>query len=275
MSAAAPILVERTNGTGALSLRKWYLDLVEEDGSAMVLYHADVRLGSARIGYGARLTSRPGAPTRTRSVWRRIHEPRQSGNRVEWDARQLGVVGRWEGVDPSVERALLDGPDGAVRWSCVMPRARVVVEIQGRERRGWGYVEVLELTVPPWRLPIDELRWGRFAGANASVVWIEWRGARPLTLVAVNGRERPGGVVGDGQVAWAGGALWLKPGRTLRHGRLGSTVLGGSIARAIAPRAVRGMEEHKQVSRAIFEDGGVRGEGWVIHETVRFAGDRS
>ena len=62
------------------------------------------------------------------------------------------------------------------------PAAEVSVSLRGfAPLRGTGYAERILITIPPWRLPIRELRWGRWIGeaASRSVVWIDWRGESP------------------------------------------------------------------------------------------------
>ena len=68
-----------------------------------------------------------------------------------------------EASAPPIHRRLFESADGIVDWTCEMPRARTRIG----EVCGDGYAEVLHMTVPPWKLPIDELRWGRFHGQGA------------------------------------------------------------------------------------------------------------
>jgi hypothetical protein len=153
-----------------------------------------------------------------------------------------------------------------------MPRARATLALGERRLTGWGYVEHLDLTLRPWRLPIDELRWGRFASAAGGIVWIHWLGAHPLSLVLVNGREVTDTQISESAIRWRGGSLHLLPGRTLRRGPLGSTVLRSApLLNAMAPRAARALDEHKIVSRAELSlSGAPVSSGWSIHESVRF-----
>ena len=56
--------------------------------------------------------------------------------------------------------------------------------------RGLGYAEHLSMTIPPWRLPIDTLRWGRFLSPERSVVWIDWqKEGDGRTWIFVDGTE--------------------------------------------------------------------------------------
>ena len=122
--------------------------------------------------------------------------------------------------------------------------------------------------VAPWKLPISELRWGHWAcpSSRRSVVWIEWRGRTPLTLVLVNGLPAADVRVDDDRVRIGSSELLLSDTRML-HARTLADVLGG--LRAVAgrlPASWRRLEDRKWISR-----GAVGAEtGWAIHETVRF-----
>lgn len=261
-----------TAAAGSFHLAKWYLDLVTDEGTAAVLYHAELRWGLIRAGYSALLFAEAGQPARTVSTWRHCPPPTLGNGDARWSSTRLGIHGEWHAADPPCDRTLLQTRAGAVRWSCLMPRARATLALGERRLTGWGYVEHLDLTLQPWRLPIDELRWGRFASAAGSVVWINWHGALPLSLVLVNGREVAHAQFSDSAIRWRGGMLRLHSGRTLRRGALGSTVLPGApLLNALAPRAARALDEHKIVARAELTLGDApAASGWSIHECVRF-----
>jgi hypothetical protein len=142
----------------------------------------------------------------------------------------------------------------------------------GTAVEGLGYVERLDMTLPPWRLPIRELRWGRFLADGVGVVWIEWRGSRPLALVVVDGSVVDGAEVGDDAVAWRAGRLELEPGAVLREGTLATTALARvAPVRWLAPRAVRELHESKRLRRGRMVGGdGPVATGWAIDELVRF-----
>jgi hypothetical protein len=129
------------------------------------------------------------------------------------------------------------------------------------------------MTVAPWRLPIRELRWGRFLTASDALVWIRWRGARPLLLLDHNGRRLSAGEVGDGGVRAAGCSLGFGATRVLRDGPLGATVLRGVPGlRRRLPAAILGARETKWCSRGeLAAPGSPPRAGWAIHEVVRFA----
>lgn len=158
----------------------------------------------------------------------------------------LGVSGVWEALDPRFSVTLIPG----VQWDCMQPRSRV--SLAGLQ--GLGYAEVLTLTIAPWSLPIDELRWGRFASEGHGKVWIEWRGPHPLAQVLVDGKAGEAPLVLDDDAV-------------LRSGRIEETAL--SIIPNLAsmlPGRILGLTETKWRSRGTM----LGRQGFAIHEVVRW-----
>jgi hypothetical protein len=254
-------------------LNKWYMDCVGADGHAVILYAATLRWGPLRLNFGATIVAINGVISE-RATMRVFRPPRLNGGLLEWRYDRLGVEGSWRSIDPAVRSVLLRDPHGDVGWFCEIPRGEARIKLgDGREVRGLGYAERLELTLRPWRLPIEQLRWGRVLTPENSVVWIQWLGPEPRLLIAHNGRQVAGRDVTDDGVMWEGGSVELCESEVLRRGKLGETVLARAPVRWITPRAVRGMSECKWLSRGrVRLDAGGGGEGWAIHEVVGFGG---
>ena len=160
-------------------LSKWYLDCVTDDGTTAILYWARLRWGILRIHYGAVLTHAPSHAPGDRHTLHPGDPPiTDPDGSVRWSCPRLRVSGTWRRAATPAEQTLLDDDTGRIEWSGVCPRADAVLDIDGRAIRGLGYVERLTSTVPPGRLPFDELRWGRFLTPSEAVTWISWRGAK-------------------------------------------------------------------------------------------------
>jgi len=255
-------------------LSKWYMDCVAPDGTAVVAYCARLVWGVVRLRYASALVCRNGVVCETATLWPgRVPGPEFGG--IAWRCRPLKIEGLWQALDQPVRQTLLASREGNVDWHCLLPKARGrILLADGVVIEGLGYVERLDLTLRPWELPIRELRWGRFLSDGAGVVWIEWRGARPLAVLAFNGLLINGGKVSDGCVAWGQGRLELEPGTVLRDGVLGATALAAvPLVRFLAPRSVRMIHETKRLRRGrlLHSDGRVE-TGWAIDELVRFGG---
>ena len=255
-------------------LRKWYVDCVAADGTAVVAYWAQLSWGVVRLRYAATLVQRGGAVSEAATL-RPGREPWPELGGFAWRCGPLEIEGHWLALDQPVHRTLLASGAGSVEWSCLLPRARSrLVFANGIAVEGLGYVERVDLTLPPWKLPVRELRWGRFLSDDAGVVWIEWRGARPLALLTINGSEMAGAEIGDAGVTWPAGRLELEPGSVLREGTLGTTALARiPLLPCLAPRAIREIHESKRLRRGRLVEGGGRVEtGWAIDEVVYFGG---
>jgi hypothetical protein len=260
--------------TGTFSFTKWYLDCVDADGRSVILYWAALAWRGLALTWHSVLLHEPGRQPLQRTSLVRVAAPCRCADAIAWRCPALGCeISAVSRQGPFAVR-LLDGARGAVDWTCEAPAAAVSVEVTGHAPiRGPGYAERLVLTLAPWRLPIDELRWGRWIAADASrsVVWIDWRGARPATWIFVDGvRQPPAGVTEEGFVA-GDTALRLDarqalPTRSLRD-------LIGSIAplKATLPASLLALRETKWRSAGtLLAAGGAPLSGWAIHELVSF-----
>ncbi|MBX3355820.1 MAG: hypothetical protein KF724_08985 [Phycisphaeraceae bacterium] len=253
-----------------MHLTKWYMDATSIDGRCALLYWASLNWMGCHFRWSSVLTVGPeGAPREWRSR-RRSSAPQEQGTTLAWTHPHLQVRGEWDRAAPAVECDLLPSAPGAVRWHCVHPRSRAVVEVGDERIEGWGYAERLELSIPPWKLPIDELQWGRFCGDGAGAVWIRWSGQSPLSLLVLDGEVTRGADIGLDRVESARCVLDLDAPTTLRSGTLGTTVLRSTpLLRCVLPASLRSVEETKWLSAGRLMQGGGRATpGWAVHERV-------
>lgn len=255
----------------SFSLSKWYLDVVQDDGALAIGYAARLSLGPLAIDYASLLACDVAGAVTTRTTLRRIDPPTIVGREVAWSAPPLGFSATLHGLDPSIEETLLANDDGKLTWTCHAPCAEVSATIDGRTLHGLGYAEHVALTIPPWRLPIRELRWGRALAQGDSLVWIDWRGEDFSTHLAVRSGTRLEGFVVDehGLRTDEGVIVTLGDSTTLREGAIGRTALGmlGREVLDLVPRSALLLDEHKWRSRAQFASGA---RGFAIHEVVRW-----
>lgn len=266
-----------------LLLDKWYVDVADERGRVAIVHAAVLRFGPVHLRYGAVLTSSPGATHGTK--WIVSHDatvragemPMSTISTTDWTCGPLGLTVRCEdksnGNSTQASR-LLESGAGFVDWQPIHTRAEVAITTPAITIRGLGYAERLIMTVKPWELPIDVLRWGRWIGAASSLAWVRWDGAHPLTLVVKDGYATSPEVIDDDRVCAGGSALTLTSTRTLRDASIGDTLL--SIipgVRSWAPARMLASCETRFLSRGVrIEADGTRDEGWAIHEVVRFVG---
>jgi hypothetical protein len=157
----------------------------------------------------------------------------------------------------------------------VAPRSAAQVRIGADEHfRGWGYVEHLRLSLPPWRLPICRLQWGRFINATDALVWIDWRGPYNRQAVYHNGAAVVAQVIGDREIRLADSetVLTLDTSAVLREGALGATALAvlPNLDR-LFPAAMLNVRERKWLSRAVLRRPGQPDSvGMAIHEVIEW-----
>lgn len=245
-------------------LEKWYADVVTAQGQGAIVYAARLRWGPLRIAYGATLVFSEGHARRVKTTVRRVALPWLDRDVATWQNAALGVEARWCRDAEPIESYLADGPDGAIRWQCHMPRAVARVQIGDAAFNGLGYVEQLELTIPPAKLPFrgGALCWGRYLSHRHAVVWIEWTGADPRQWVWLDGVEQ--------YSLDSGWRLVLHESRVIRDQPLLATIRVPfpKLARRLA-RTLNAAREHKRLSHAtLLNDASPVDEGWAIHEEV-------
>lgn len=260
------------------SLDKWYLDTVSDEGEVFIGYRASLRWRGVTVPYAATLTGGAGEP-RTRSTVRSEEEPILRNGSLAWTSSALGVKGSWRnGAAPRISRTLYESPEGAVVWKSILPSAEAELVCGLMALRGRGYAEHLSMTLPPWKLPITTLLWGRLLTPAHSVVWIDWRregaeGGR--AWIFVDGTEVRG-ETSEENVFFEGGRVDLPAsGRlVLRDGRLSHLLRNLPFPRSLRTSPLRralAMHETKWRTRGCLElDGEAPEAGWAIHEIVRF-----
>ena len=256
-------------------LSKWYADCTTDQGDALILYSAELRWRGPAIHYTNLLTYSSGRPVRSRFSLRKQPPPQARDGSIGWRSRAWNVEARWLEVAGAVRETLFDSAAGSVEWNCLAPRSAAQVRIgEGEHFRGWGYVEHLRLSLPPWRLPIHRLRWGRFINATDALVWIDWRGDYNRQVVYHNGVAMVAQNISDHEIRLAGGetVLTLDTSAVLREGTLGATALAvlPNLDR-LFPAAMLRAKEQKWLSRAVLRQPGHPDSiGMAIHEVVEW-----
>lgn len=249
-----------------MQVTKWYVDCVGESGDVAIAYWLRLRWRLAALTFVSSLLFHDGKLV-TRSRLTRELAPHVDGDGLSWRTDGLDVQMRRRA--PAVSSSLL--PD-VVEWRCELPMADGHIRVGDTTVRGRGYAEVLSIATAPWKLPIEELRWGRFTGERSSVVWIDWRGAHPLTFAAHDGRRAEMATVDDGRVSFDGRSLLLNDRQILRDAPLRETLDGVPLLSRVLPRRLTATQECKWRSRGTLQgEGSEADHGWCIHEVVRFA----
>lgn len=258
----------------SFQLSKWYFDCISSDGDVFLGYSGELRWQPLSLHYESLLVHPAGAATQSRTSLRKGTPPQLKGDLLRWESAALGIDGQWRRDSAPVAETIYRSSEGQVAWSCCLPRAAVEIATGGGKlMRGTGYAEQLTISIPPWRLPIRQLRWGRIACPSHALVWIEWQGEFQRAIAYRNGVPVTPLRIDDGGLALADGLfVRLDRGCVLRDGALGTTALAAipGIER-IAPARMLAARERKWRSRALISGGREPEQRtWAIHEVVKW-----
>ncbi len=251
-------------------LDKWYFDCVTTDGAVLIGYAAKLKWGLLKLSYGARITKPHDGPLlqkQSLSFGRVVEKP----DCIGWSNDALSVGGSWSGGRGIGTTVLFDGPDGVVEWQCLGANSAVSAQVGGVAIEGLGYAEKLSMTIAPWKLPFNELRWGRYISEdrNDYAVWIDVRGEVSRNWTWMNGSRSAVGTVDDGAVRAEGGSLTFESSQPIRRENVARTILGRfQFLAKLLPRQVRAIQEDKRLSSCVLTSGASESRGFSVNEVV-------
>ncbi len=251
-------------------LQKWYLDLATEDGQAVICYWASLRWRLLSLHYHGYFYLDRTQKLHTFSRLGAVPPPDMDGDTLRWKSTNL--QGEWIGTHSPLRERLMESAQGRIDWHCLFPSARARIDLRPYgSLQGLGYVEKLDMTLPPWKLPLQQMHWGRFLSQKETVVWIRWISPTvPKTLVFHNGEKWTDAAIEEDAIRFGDKSLRFQESCSLRGGPLGSTVFGKfPWIKRLFPASILSTVERKWRSRACLSDGqGGSTPGWAIHEVV-------
>ncbi len=253
----------------SFTLHKWYMDVADGAGNVWIGYHASADWHALHADFSHQLRRSPTAGIEERGEFGASPAPLWlDADTLAWRGPRHEALWRRERT-PSISETLFSDRGGRVAWSCVLPRARARISSGPDTFAGMGYVEHLELSIPPWRLPLHTLHWGRCHSAHHDLVWIRWDGAEPRALAWLDGVRVAGAMISETEVR-VDGARWSCDERcTLRRGAIGHTLLARLGAwRAAIPAAALALDEHKWFARGRLTANGSDEDAVTIAERV-------
>lgn len=207
---------------------KLYLDCIDDSGNCLIIYLAKLKLSFIRLTYSGVIFSDSNGITTEKSSLKKLALP-VAGNTLNFTNPQLQISGNWKSIDgPLASLLYSESPDRKVYWDCHHPKALADIVYLNKTYKGLGYAETLFLTIKPWKLPVEELRWGRFLSENYTVIWICWTGSNPVNSIFCNGIEYNDGIFEAGGLTFGSGvySLTFDEISVIREGKL-SNVLSG------------------------------------------------
>lgn len=255
-----------TDSSPRFLMRKWYLDVIDQEGRGLIGYQADIEWRKLKISYdGVIPVGAAGFKAKANFSSRSVIT--ESDHGLEW--KSGNVTGNWKRHSPGADVQLLNSPEGSIHWYCLQPSAFAAVNVSGVPLQGMGYAERIEMTIPPWQLPIKELLWGRYVSDHHAIVWIKWIGPDPKQIILHNGLRIEDGLTTTEEISFSGLHLTL-PDTLIRKGGLRESVFSGFEKLASwFPNSILSLHEEKWYGRGLLRQGSdVIDEGNVIHEKV-------
>jgi hypothetical protein len=261
-----------------LYLNKWFLDFNGDNGEAMIFYAAILNWGPFSVPYTSWIHYHPEMGINTTSRYRKVNMPVKDKNKITWNDKAFKIEGLWESRTAPLEARLYDSKEGYLDWKCYQPASDVKLRINNRSIKGRGYAEELILTASPWKIPMDELRWGRWGSEDDTIVWIELRTVDKKQWLWVNGEKTKNNYIEDDLLKIPDRGLTLSLNRkvllesekkiSLVMDKLNKYLPG---FRKIIPIRFLRADEKKWLSDGTLHDNYNRiGNGMAIHELVNF-----
>lgn len=191
-------------------VNKWFLDFTGEDGEVIIVYVATLRWKGLAVTYTSCLQHGLTGERVYKYRFRKVCFPKVSERCISWEDPFWGFSGEWESDSDPIQSRLVDLPDGYLDWRCYQPDSKVQFRLQDKILCGRGYVEQLVLTVPAWKIPMKELRWGRYITERNSMVWIELRNKQNKQWVWINGEKVGSCIIEDDHISIPGEKINLK-----------------------------------------------------------------
>lgn len=261
-------------------LSKWFLDCVTEDGQTLIFYAARLKWRRWEVPYTSWLRYTPGKGVSQLSRLHSIQLPVINGRSICWNDSRFAIEGNWEAAAAPLEARLAESGEGFLDWKCHQPAAVVNLRIKDQVIKGMGYAEQLVLTMDPWKIPMKELRWGRYSSPEDQLVWIELRGEEKQQWVWYNGEKIENASIEDDRIFLPSKDILLKLDRnTVLEAEKKLQQIIRKLTRYLPgfhksiPWQFMMADEFKWLSRGILEkDGQAFSNGWAIHEFVNFNG---
>jgi hypothetical protein len=178
-------------------LEKWFLDFTSDEGEVMIFYAAKLKWFGIEVPYKSWIRYQPGMEMVQKSKFKKVNFPQVEGKKITWHDDAFQVEGIWENVTKPLRAKFFESEEGELDWNCLQPSSKVHLKINNQTFTGTGYVEKLILTAPPWKIPMDELRWGRFLSEDYNIVWVELRSEKNRQWLWLNGERKDAAIIED------------------------------------------------------------------------------
>ncbi|WP_128331516.1 hypothetical protein [Apibacter sp. HY039] len=257
-----------------MKLVKWYMDFIDDKGMTCIAYAAKLKLMGIPLGYSAFLKGSP-KESFTEKYSLKYEFPEENQAEYFWNSDEFNSKIIWKsGESRTTPVSLWKSGEGEVIWNNILPRAQAQAKISEQNYTGLGYVECMSMDLPPWKLPIKILRWGRFVSEQIALVWIHWKlkDSGEKQWLFLDGNLQQNIKIKDSFIEYKAGRLEIQQGHTIRNGLLKDTAFKRTpMLKMLFPESVLNINEYKRLAPGELktESGNIH-KGWIIDETVIF-----
>jgi hypothetical protein len=252
-------------------IEKCYFDCIDNQGNCFIIYWARIELSFLRLVYSAVIFNDSDGFTTENSTFKKVSKPLISRT-ISYSNEFLNTELTFEGTDSPIQLSLYKkNSANELIWECHHPKAVAEIIYNGNVYKGLGYAETLFSTINPLRLPIDELRWGRFLSDSYTIIWINWKGTYPLTRLYLNGILYEDALFEIDNIVFGEGAYILRFSeiRSVRSGNLAALFSKMIYLRVLISRRILNTMERKYKAKSmLYLNSEFLSDGWSLYEVV-------
>ena len=252
-------------------LEKTYFDCIDKEGNCFVIYWANLEFSFIRLIYSGLIFSNSQNVTFENSSLKKISKP-IINDLLHFNNPTLKIKGDWERIDPPISILLYTDEQGRnLFWNCHHPRTLTKIVYNQKTFQGLGYAETLLLPIKPWKLPIDELRWGRFLSEKISIIWIQWKGKHPINKLICNSSVHEDAFFGENSIVFDNRrcVLLFQEITIVRKGKLSNVLAKMPWLKIIFNIRILNTIENKYKAKSSFTKDSIEIEnGWSLFEIV-------
>jgi hypothetical protein len=301
----------------AFYMKKWYFDFITDKGETFYAYFITYRIFGKSQGLVSAHLTLPDGNLMQDSIKTEYSSSNVEGKlamgphflmqqngraKIHMELNHFTIDLHYFSLDkewiPAKDALLLKKNRGFLKWHVPQPSARVEGTIKNTfhvlKINGFGYQDIVETNISPWRLPLSELLWGRAHCGDRTVVFnqVTTKKGNLIQNFLLSGRADLWDSLEDKKTAWpapqdqryliqaenddtetridkSGWTLLLKRRSIIEESpvttsdRIRSTVLRNALARIAGD-----PQEKKMFSEARLSDGKKIWDGVAIHERV-------
>jgi hypothetical protein len=252
-------------------LEKYYLDCIDDAGNCFIIYQAKLKFCFIRINYSELIFSDTKGVTINKNSLKKTSKL-LINDLLLFSNQFLQIEGSWKSMNPPLPLiSYKDMMNHELIWNCHHPKSSTEIRYEDNTYQGYGYAETLFMTIKPWNLPIEELRWGRFLSDDYTITWIDWKGKYPLHKIFCNDSEYSDAIFEGDNIVFGRGifSLIFREITVVRKGKLRNIFKKMPWLKILFNRRILNTSEVKYKAKSIlYINKQTTSAGWSLYETV-------